>query len=57
MTIRAPVKFYITESENGKKTGKISIKDALTSILPFENKEDLIAEWDEVKLELVIKKL
>jgi hypothetical protein len=55
--IKGTVKYYITETKNKKQSGKISIKDALTSALPFENSEELLAEYDEEKQELIIRKM
>ena len=55
--VKGTVKYYITETKNGKLSGKISIKDALTSVLPYENLEELIAEFDEDTQKLTISKM
>jgi hypothetical protein len=56
--IKGTVKWYKTVSEETKiSTGKFNLKDNLASVIPFDTKVDLYAEYDPVKRELRIREL
>jgi|NGEPerStandDraft_4_1074533.scaffolds.fasta_scaffold00523_4 hypothetical protein len=57
MTVKGTVKYYITKTKTGKLSGRISMKDAFTSELPFENSAELLAEFDEEKRVLTLKEM
>jgi hypothetical protein len=57
MTVKGTVKYYITKTKAGKRSGRISMKDALTSELPFENSAELFAEYDAEKRVLTIREM
>lgn len=57
MTVKGTVKYYITKTKTGKLSGRISMKDAFTSELPFKNSAELLAEFDEEKRVLTLKEM
>ena len=55
--VKGTAKYYITKTEKGKLSGKISLKDAVTSELPFENLEELLVEYNEKTGELIFRRM
>lgn len=57
MVIKGTSKYYIAKTKTGKIAGRITLKDSMSSKLPFENAEELYTEYNEETGELIIRKL
>jgi len=56
--VKGTVKWYkMTRKDSDAISGRINVKDKLASIIDFPEKEDLHAEYDTEKQELIIRRL
>lgn len=56
--IKGTVKWYkMTRKDSDAISGRINIKDKFAAVIEFPEKEDLHAEYDTEKQELIIRRL
>jgi chemotaxis signal transduction protein len=56
--VKGTVKWYkMTRKDSDAISGRINVKDKLASIIDFPEKEDLHAEHDTEKQEVIIRRL